>query len=48
MYDFLNIAECPFFRGPQNVKLKQKVSKNFSAYLFTPFLKSARPYPRNT
>jgi hypothetical protein len=49
MYDFFNIAECSFFGGPpQNVKVREKVSKNFPAYLFTPFLNPAPPCPRKT
>jgi len=47
MYIALNAAVCFFFGSSQNVKIRQ-VSKNISADLFTPFLKSTLHYSRYT
>jgi hypothetical protein len=46
MYDFLSTAVCSFFGGPQNVKVRQKVSKKLLGVSLLPFPKLCNPLPQ--
>jgi len=45
--NFLDVAVFSLFDSPHNVKIRHKMSKNFSKYLFTPFLVTAPFYFRD-